>query len=77
MKDGLRRDKAKTHILPISQARHFMEMTRQRHERKCPLRRSMTTARIARDAARSTSVVTMSVEIQRELQEIPEEAQYA
>jgi ribonuclease G len=30
MKDGLRRDKAKTHILPISQL-GLMEMTRQRH----------------------------------------------
>ena len=30
MKEGLRRDKAKTHILPISQL-GLMEMTRQRH----------------------------------------------
>ena len=28
MKDGLRRDKAKTHILPISQILGLMEMTR-------------------------------------------------
>ena len=33
MKEGLRRDKAKTHVLPISQL-GLMEMTRQRHSRE-------------------------------------------
>ena len=51
MKDGLRRDKAKTHILPISQL-GLMEMTRQRHSAKACTPPSMTTARIARAAAR-------------------------
>jgi ribonuclease G len=50
MKEGLRRDKAKTHILPISQL-GLMEMTRQRHSESV-LRPSMTTARIAKAAAR-------------------------
>jgi ribonuclease G len=68
MKDGLRRDKAKTHILPISQL-GLMEMTRQRHSESvrsavyddCPY---------CKGRGKVKSVVTMSVEIQRKLQEI-------
>ena len=37
MKEGLRRDKAKTHVLPISQL-GLMEMTRQRHTKACAFR---------------------------------------
>ncbi len=68
MKDGLRRDKAKTHILPISQL-GLMEMTRQRHSESvhaavyddCPY---------CKGRGRVKSVLTMSVEIQRKLAEI-------
>jgi ribonuclease G len=68
MKEGLRRDKAKTHILPISQL-GLMEMTRQRHSESvrsavyddCPY---------CKGRGKVKSVVTMSVEIQRKLQEI-------
>src|SRR5690348_5246191 len=68
VKDGLRRDKAKTHILPISQV-GLMEMTRQRHTESvrsavyddCPY---------CKGRGKVKSVVTMSVEIQRKLQEI-------
>jgi len=68
VKEGLRRDKAKTHILPISQL-GLMEMTRQRHSESvrsavyddCPY---------CKGRGKVKSVVTMSVEIQRKLQEI-------
>lgn len=68
MKDGLRRDKAKTHILPISQL-GLMEMTRQRHSESvraavyddCPY---------CKGRGKVKSSLTMSVEIQRKLQEI-------
>ena len=68
MKDGLRRDKAKTHILPISQL-GLMEMTRQRHTESvrsavyddCPY---------CKGRGKVKSSITMSVEIQRKLQEI-------
>jgi ribonuclease G len=68
MKDGLRRDKAKTHILPISQL-GLLEMTRQRHTESvraaayddCPY---------CKGRAKVKSTETMSVEIQRKLQEI-------
>jgi len=68
VKDGLRRDKAKTHILPISQL-GLMEMTRQRHTESvraavyddCPY---------CKGRGKVKSVLTMSVEIQRKLQEI-------
>jgi ribonuclease G len=68
MKDGLRRDKAKTHILPISQL-GLMEMTRQRHSESvrsavyddCPY---------CKGRGKVKSALTMSVEIQRKLQEI-------
>jgi ribonuclease G len=68
VKDGLRRDKAKTHILPISQL-GLMEMTRQRHTESvraavyddCPY---------CKGRGKVKSPLTMSVEIQRKLQEI-------
>jgi len=68
MRDGLRRDKAKTHILPISQL-GLMEMTRQRHSESvraavyddCPY---------CKGRGKVKSSITMSVEIQRKLQEI-------
>ncbi|NBV24724.1 MAG: Rne/Rng family ribonuclease [Proteobacteria bacterium] len=68
VKDGLKRDRAKTHILPISQL-GLMEMTRQRHTESirstvyhdCPY---------CKGRAKVKSALTMSVEIQRKLQEI-------
>jgi ribonuclease G len=68
MKEGLRRDKAKTHILPISQL-GLMEMTRQRHSESmraavyddCPY---------CNGRGKVKSALTMSVEIQRKLGEI-------
>ena len=68
MRDGLRRDKSKTHILPISQL-GLMEMTRQRHSESvraavyddCPY---------CKGRGKVKSSVTMSVEIQRKLQEL-------
>jgi ribonuclease G len=68
MKEGLRRDRAKTHILPISQL-GLMEMTRQRHTESvaqsvyddCPY---------CKGRGRVKSALTMSVEIQRKLGEI-------
>ena len=68
VKDGLRRDRAKTHILPISQL-GLMEMTRQRHTESvhasvyddCPY---------CRGRGKVKSALTMSVEIQRKLSEI-------
>jgi len=68
MRDGLRRDKAKTHILPISQL-GLMEMTRQRHSESiqstvnddCPN---------CGGRGRIKSAITMSVEIQRKLDEL-------
>jgi ribonuclease G len=68
MKEGLRRDKAKTHILPISQL-GLMEMTRQRHSESvhaavfddCPY---------CKGRGKVKSALSMSVEIQRKLGEI-------
>jgi ribonuclease G len=68
MKEGLRRDRAKTHILPISQL-GLMEMTRQRHSESvnaavyddCPYCKGRGVVK---------SSLTMSVEIQRKLGEI-------
>ncbi len=68
VKEGLRRDKAKTHVLPISQL-GLMEMTRQRHSESvhsavyddCPY---------CKGRGKVKSSLTMSVEIQRKLSEI-------
>ncbi len=68
MKEGLRRDRAKTHILPISQL-GLMEMTRQRHTESV---RSTTydDCPYCKGRAKVKSSLTMSVEIQRKLAEI-------
>ena len=68
LREGLRRDKAKTHVLPISQL-GLMEMTRQRHSESvrasvyddCPY---------CKGRGKVKSTETMSVEIQRKLVEI-------
>lgn len=68
VKEGLRRDRAKTHILPISQL-GLMEMTRQRHTESvhaavyddCPY---------CKGRGKVKSALSMSVEIQRKLGEI-------
>jgi ribonuclease G len=68
VRDGLRRDRAKTHILPISQL-GLMEMTRQRHTESvreavyddCPY---------CKGRGKVKSPLTMSVEIQRKLSEL-------
>ena len=68
MREHLKRDRAKTHILPISQL-GLMEMTRQRHTESvrasvyddCPY---------CRGRGKVKSALTMSVEIQRKLGEI-------
>jgi ribonuclease G len=68
MREGLKRDRAKTHILPISQL-GLMEMTRQRHTESvrasvyddCPN---------CKGRGKIKSALTMSVEIQRKLGEI-------
>ena len=68
MKNLLRRDRAKTHILPISQL-GLMEMTRQRHTES--LRSSVyDDCPYCRGKGRVKSPLTMSVEIQRKLAEI-------
>ena len=68
VKESLRRDKAKTHVLPISPL-GLMEMTRQRHSESvrsavyddCPY---------CKGRGKVKSAITMSVEIQRKLSEI-------
>lgn len=68
MKDGLKRDKAKTHVLPISQL-GLMEMTRQRHSES--VRSSVSDdCPYCQGRGKLKSAVTMSVEIQRKLGEI-------
>ena len=68
MKELLRRDRAKTHILPISQL-GLMEMTRQRHTES--LRASVyDDCPYCKGRGRVKSALTMSVEIQRKLGEI-------
>jgi len=68
VKDGLRRDKAKTHILPISQL-GLMEMTRQRHTES--VRAAVyDDCTYCKGRGKVKSPLTMSVEIQRKLQEI-------
>ncbi len=68
VKDGLKRDKAKTHILPISQL-GLMEMTRQRHTESV---RSAVydDCTYCQGRGKVKSSLTMSVEIQRKLGEI-------
>jgi ribonuclease G len=68
MREGLRRDRAKTHILPISQL-GLMEMTRQRHSESV---RSAVydDCHYCKGRGKVKSAETMSVEIQRKLNEI-------
>ena len=68
VRDGLRRDKAKTHILPISQL-GLMEMTRQRHSESVQSTVYDDCANCA-GRGRIKSAITMSVEIQRKLDEL-------
>ncbi|MBI4327371.1 MAG: Rne/Rng family ribonuclease [Chloroflexi bacterium] len=68
VKEGLRRDKAKTHILPISQL-GLMEMTRQRHSES--VRAAVyDDCTYCKGRGKVKSSLTMSVEIQRKLSEI-------
>ncbi len=68
MKEGLRRDRAKTHVLPISQL-GLMEMTRQRHSESV---RSAVydDCSYCKGRGKVKSPLSMSVEIQRKLSEI-------
>jgi len=68
MKEGLKRDRAKTHILPISQL-GLMEMTRQRHTES--VRAAVyDDCHYCKGRGKVKSPLTMSVEIQRKLAEI-------
>ena len=68
MRELLKRDRAKTHILPITQL-GLMEMTRQRHTEST--RQSVyTPCPYCKGRGVVKSTLTMSVEIQRKLQEI-------
>jgi ribonuclease G len=68
MKEGLRRDRAKTHVLPISQL-GLMEMTRQRHTES--VRAAVyDDCDHCKGRGKVKSALTMSVEIQRKLGEI-------
>jgi ribonuclease G len=68
MKEGLRSDRAKTHVLPISQL-GLMEMTRQRHSESV-LSAFHDECHYCNGRGTIKSPVTMSVEIQRKLTEI-------
>ena len=68
MKEGLKRDRAKTHILPLSQL-GLMEMTRQRHTES--VRASVSDdCPYCKGRGKVKSALSMSVEIQRKLGEI-------
>lgn len=68
MRDELKRDRAKTHILPISQL-GLMEMTRQRHTES--VREAVyDDCLYCKGKGKVKSALTMSVEIQRRLSEI-------
>ena len=68
MKEGLRSDRAKTHVLPISQL-GLLEMTRQRHSESV-LSAFHDECHYCNGRGTIKSPVTMSVEIQRKLTEI-------
>ena len=68
VRDQLRRDKAKTHILPISQL-GLMEMTRQRHSESVH-QAVYDDCTYCKGRGKVKSSLTMSVEIQRKLIEI-------
>jgi ribonuclease G len=68
VRDGLKRDRAKTHILPISQL-GLMEMTRQRHTES--VREAVyDDCQYCKGRGKVKSPLTMSVEIQRKLNEL-------
>src|SRR5436190_1242963 len=68
VKEGLKRDRAKTHILPISQL-GLMEMTRQRHTES--VRAAVyDDCSYCKGRGKGKSSLTMSVELQRKLSEI-------
>jgi len=68
MREGLKRDRAKAHVLPISQL-GLMEMTRQRHTES--VRESVyDDCPYCKGRGKVKSALTMSVEIQRKLSEI-------
>ena len=68
LREGLRRDKAKTHVLPISQL-GLLEMTRQRHSES--VRAAVyDDCSYCKGRGKVKSALTMSVEIQRKLSEI-------
>ena len=68
VRDGLKRDKAKTHVLPISQL-GLMEMTRQRHTESVQSSVYTECPHCSGHGVVKSSL-TMSVEIQRKLSEI-------
>ena len=68
MKERLKRDRAKTHILPISQL-GLMEMTRQRHTESVHSA-VYDDCTYCQGRGKVKSSLTMSVEIQRKLSEI-------
>jgi len=68
MRDALKRDRAKTHLLPLSQL-GLMEMTRQRHSESVH-RAAYDDCPYCKGRGRVKSAITMSVEIQRKLGEI-------
>ena len=68
MKEGLRRDKAKTHILPISQL-GIMQMTRQRQQESLSSN-LYTDCPYCRGRGIVKSATTMSVELQRKLSSV-------
>jgi len=68
MRENLKRDRAKTHILPISQL-GLMEMTRQRHSESVR-EATYDDCLYCKGRGKIKSPITMSVEIQRKLIEI-------
>ena len=68
VRESLKRDKAKTHILPISQL-GLLEMTRQRHSESVQST-VLDNCTYCSGRGRIKSAITMSVEIQRKLDEI-------
>ncbi|MBT5704901.1 MAG: Rne/Rng family ribonuclease [Verrucomicrobia bacterium] len=68
VKDCMRKDKAKTHVLPISQL-GLMEMTRQRHSESVKAT-AYDDCQYCSGKGHVKSPLTMSVEVQRKLSEI-------
>jgi len=68
VKESLRKDKAKTHVLPISQL-GLMEMTRQRHSESVKAT-AYDDCHYCQGKGQIKSPLTMSVEIQRKITEL-------